>query len=164
MHTFPQSQETVGCQNRFPWLTWPRFLLAENTHWRSLRLICQLLQRWALHGLSSFKSLNGVITGLPQKLRVSSQDDFTHLYSCKRRPQCPAKHPMWEFHEKPVNLVSVLTLLSQGFFLLPSHLQFYDSRGEVHLAAGELIGEIKDIPCSITKCQAFHAKLQPAVC
>lgn len=60
------------------------------------------------------------------------------------------------------SVVSRLFLASLGMIL--SHLQFYDSRGEVHLAAGELIGEIKDIPCSITKCQAFHAKLQPAVC
>lgn len=68
MHTFPQSQETVGCQNRLPRLTWPSFLLAENTSWRSLRPTCQLLQRWKPRGLFPPKPLNGLVTALPQIL------------------------------------------------------------------------------------------------
>lgn len=68
----------------------------------------------------------------------------------------------WEASESARCFHSVVSRLLPWASIL-SHLQFYESGGEGHLAAGELIGKIKGFPWSIAKCQAFHAMLWPAV-
>lgn len=60
-------------------------------------------------------------------------------------------------------VVSRLLLASSGMNTI-AHSFFYESGDEVHLAAVKLIGEIKDSPSSLAKCQPVYTKVQPAIC